>query len=38
MQWLTLAVALAADPQPITFQRAYVPPVDRPLQVLDRFG
>lgn len=23
---------------PITFQRAYVPPVDRPLQVLDRFG
>jgi GntR family transcriptional regulator len=23
---------------PITFQRAYVPPVDRPFQVLDRFG
>lgn len=23
---------------PITFQRVYVPPVDRPFQVLDRFG
>jgi hypothetical protein len=23
---------------PITFQRAYVPPTDRPLQILERFA